>query len=173
METWVLARRELMLQGKISNVVAGMTRMATIRKLSDKERAPVDKAAKHLLKRKGMMGYGELLAAGAPTASGIIEGACRHLINDGLDLTGARWRLPSAEAVLRIRSMLSSGDFNAYWAFHEEQERQRNHVSRYVGGKVPAARMPKMKGGFVCDARRSKCRRLKRAAPFSLREISG
>jgi len=106
----------------------------------------VDKAARYRLKRKSMMGYGDLLASGAPIASGVIEGACRHLINDRLDLTGARWRLGSAEAVLRLRSLLSSGDFDAYWTFHEAQESQRNHVSRYADGKVPAVAMPTRRG---------------------------
>ena len=104
------------------------------------------KAARYLLKRKSMMGYGDLLASGAPIAPGVIEGACRHLINDRLDLTGARWRLGSAEAALRLRSLLSSGDFDAYWTFHEAQESQRNHVSRYADGKVPAVAMPTRKG---------------------------
>jgi len=142
-EAWVLERLQWMLDGKISNVVVGMTRMATVRGLSAKARAPVDMAAKYLLKRKGMMRYGELLALGAPIASGVIEGACRHLINDRLDLTGARWRLPSAEAVLRLRSLLSSGDFDAYWEFHELEEARRNHASRYADGKVPEVKMPR------------------------------
>lgn len=141
-EAWVMERLDAMLQGKISNVVAGMTRMATVRKLTKQARAPVDKAAKYFLKRKGMMRYGELLALGAPIASGIIEGACRHLINDRLDLTGARWRLPSAEAVLRLRSLLSSGDFDSYWQFHEAEEARRNHASRYADGKLPEVKIP-------------------------------
>lgn len=144
-EAWVLERLERMLEGKISHVVAGMTRMATARGLSKKARGPVDKAARYLLKRKGMMCYDKLLAIGAPIASGVIEGACRHLICDRLDLTGARWRLPSAEAVLRLRSLLSSQDFDSYWAFHEQQEARRNHASRYAGGKVPEVRLPKRK----------------------------
>ncbi len=143
-ETWVLERLERMLGGRISHVVAGMTRMATFRGLSKEERAPVDKAAKYLLRRArwGMMKYDEMLAIGAPIASGIIEGACRHLINDRMDLTGARWRLPSAEAVLRVRSILSSGDFDDYWRFHEEAEAQRHHESRYADRKVPPVRKP-------------------------------
>ena len=144
-ETWVLERLKRMLEGRTSHVVAGMTRMATVRKLSDEERKPVDKAAKYLLKRRrwGMMKYDELLAIGAPIATGIIEGACRHLINDRMDITGARWRLPSAEAVLRLRSILSSGDFDEYWRFHEEEEARRNHASRYANAKVPPVIMPR------------------------------
>jgi len=141
-EAWVLERLERMLEGDISNVVAGMTRMATVRGLSAKDRKPVDTAARYLLGRKGMMRYEELLAMGAPIATGIIEGACRHLINDRMDLTGARWRLPSAEAVLRLRSILSSGDFDQYWHFHEAVEAFRNHTSRYEYGKVPPVAMP-------------------------------
>jgi len=142
LEAWVLERLEKMLQGGISNVVAGMTRMATVRGLDAKTRKPVDKAARYLLKRKDMMRYDKLLAMGAPIASGIIEGACRHLINDRLDLTGARWRLLSAEAVMRLRSLLASRDFDEYWEFHEQQEAERNHLSRYADRRIPQTQLP-------------------------------
>jgi hypothetical protein len=143
-EAWVLERLGRMLEGRTSHVVAGMRRMATVRGLSEEERKPVEKVADYLLKRArwGMMRYDELLAVGAPIATGIIEGACRHLINDRMDVTGARWRLPSAEAVLRLRSILSSGDFDDYWRFHEEAESRRNHTSRYADGKVPPVKRP-------------------------------
>jgi hypothetical protein len=58
--------------------------------------------------------YGEALAAGFPIASGVIEGAWRHLINDRLDITGARWSLQGAESILKLRSLKSSGDFEGY-----------------------------------------------------------
>ena len=65
-------------------------------------------------------------------ATGGIEGVCRHLVKDRMDLTGARWCLLSAEAVFKLRSLHSSGDFEASWCFHKQQERQRNHLSRYA-----------------------------------------
>jgi hypothetical protein len=61
-----------------------------------------------------------------------VQGACRHLVKDRMDLTGARWRLQSAEAVLKLRSLRSSGDFEAYWRFHKQQELERHHLSRYA-----------------------------------------
>ena len=64
---------------------------------------------------------------------GVIEGACRHLVNDRMDITGARWRLDRAEAVLRIRALRSSGDFDEYWTFHKMQEFKRNHVDKFQG----------------------------------------
>lgn len=128
-ETWVLDRLRRILEGGVSDVVAGMTRSATLRELPKKLRRPVDRAAKYLLKRTDMMRYDELLAIGAPIATGVIEGACRHLICDRLDITGARWTLEQAEAVLRLRALASSGDFDAYWTFHERQEFERKCLS--------------------------------------------
>ena len=48
---------------------------------------------------------------GWPIATGVIEGACRHLVKDRMDITGARWGLPGAEAILKLRALLSNGDF--------------------------------------------------------------
>jgi hypothetical protein len=76
-----------------------------------------------------MLDYDQYLSEGLPIATGVIEGACRHLIKDRMDRTGARWRLKRAEAVLRIRSLRSSGDVEAYRAFHHTREHQRNHRS--------------------------------------------
>ena len=67
------------------------------------------------------------------------------MINDRMDLTGARWRLPTAEAILRLRSIQSSGDFDEYWRFHEAAEADRNHLSRYAEGKPPSLEMPTRK----------------------------
>jgi len=50
-----------------------------------------------------------------------------------------------AEAVLRLRALMSSGDFETYWRFHEEEEARRNHVSRYADGKVPEVQLSKAK----------------------------
>jgi hypothetical protein len=54
-----------------------------------------------------------------------------------MEITGVRWSLKGAEAVLRLRSLRASGDFNEYWAFHLQQEHMRNHVSKYKDGRVP------------------------------------
>jgi len=58
--------------------------------------------------------------AGYPIGTGVIEGACRYLVKDRMDITGARWSLNGAEAVLRLRALRASGDFDAYWPFHDD-----------------------------------------------------
>ena len=83
------------------------------------------------MKYREHLRYDEYLEKGYPIASGVIEGACRHLVNDRMDITGARWRLDRAEAILRIRALRTSGDFDEYWQFHKMQEFQRNHVNKF------------------------------------------
>lgn len=135
-EDWVEERLLRILKGESSLVAAGMRRSATRRRMTKRRRKAVDACAKYLLGHTRYLRYDQYLAAGLPIATGVIEGACRHLISDRMDLTGARWSLAGAEAVLRLRALRSSGDFDEYWRFHERREYERNHASRYQGGKV-------------------------------------
>jgi hypothetical protein len=130
-ETWVMERGLRILQGKASDVAAGIRRSATLQGLSDQEREAVDKCAAYLVKYRPYLRYDHYLAKGYPIATGVIEGACRHLVCDRMDITGARWRLDRAEAVLQIRALRSSDDFDEYWQFHKLQEFKRNHLSKF------------------------------------------
>lgn len=145
-EAWVRKRLLKILRGGSSLVAGGLRRSATLRGLSKKERAAVDRCANYLLKYREYLRYDEYLEAGLPIATGVIEGACRHLVKDRMELTGARWGLQGAEAVLRLRSLRSSGDFDEYWEFHLQQEYQRQHVLRYAEGKVPVPQSGKAAG---------------------------
>jgi len=136
-EEWVSERLLGVLSGRASLVAGGMRRSATRRRLGDDARVAVDDCADYLLDYKTYLRYDRYLAKGFPIATGVIEGACRHLVCDRMD-GGALWSLRGAEAVLRLRSLRCSGDFDEYWTYHEEQEYQRNHVARYAGRKVPA-----------------------------------
>lgn len=139
-EDWVSERFLAVLEGKASAVAAGMRRSATKRKLAASKRKAVDACAAYLLKYQEFMRYDAYLAVGLPIATGIVEGACRHLVKDRMDITGARWGLTGAEAILRLRALKSSGDFDEYWKFHVEQEAKRNHHDKYAtsGGERPA-----------------------------------
>ena len=80
---------------------------------------------RYLAGKQELLRYDKALAAGWPIATGVIEGACRHLIGDRLDITGARWGLQRAEAILTLRAVISNGDFEEYWRFHLAREHQR------------------------------------------------
>ena len=78
-------------------------------------------------------------ANGWPIATGVIEGACRHLVKDRMDITGARWGLTGAETLLKLRAVRSNGDFEQYWDYHLSQEQRRVHQSLYADNLVPQA----------------------------------
>ncbi|WP_371105982.1 MULTISPECIES: hypothetical protein [Streptomyces] len=69
----------------------------------------------------------------------MIEGARRHLVKDRMDITGARWGLAGAEAVLRLRTVISNGDFEEYWKYHAQREHLRIHAIRYRDSLALAA----------------------------------
>ena len=114
-----------------SQVAAGMRRSATLRRIE--RRAPVDDCAAYMLKLAPYLRYGAALREGLPIATGVIEGACRHLIRRRLDIGGARWGTEGAEAVLLLRAVILSGDYDAYWEFHRHAMFGRVHASRYRG----------------------------------------
>lgn len=131
-EAWVLDRAHALLHGKARDVAIGLRRAATRAQLSQAERNPVDNAASYLDKGQERLRYDQALEQGFPIATGVIEGACRHLIKDRMDITGARWGLDRAEAILRLRSLKVSGDLDSYLSFHFEQERRRNYPETTV-----------------------------------------
>jgi hypothetical protein len=128
-DVWVARRLRMLLSCPVADLLKTIQRATAKQHLSAKARKPVDKALKYFERNAPFMDYPAFLAQGLPIASGVIEGACRHLIQDRLGITGARWDLPGAEAMLRLRALHSSGDWDAYWRFHLRQEESRNYPS--------------------------------------------
>ncbi len=135
-EAWVDVRFMEILKGKSSHVAAGIRRTATKRKVSESARKAADTCADYLLNKAPYLKYHEYLKQGFPIATGVIEGACRFLVKDRMDITGARWRITGAEAILKLRSLKASADFADYWRFHEQQEFIRNHSSKYKNSSI-------------------------------------
>ena len=90
-------------------------------------REKLRQVAGYFRRNQGRMHYGRYLARGWPIASGVIEGACRHLVKDRCEGTGMRWTKPGAESLLGLRSVYVNGDWEAYHGFH----RQRAYRRRY------------------------------------------
>jgi hypothetical protein len=142
-EKWVSDRLLALLTGRSGGEVAQTIRWWAARhkepELGDAEQRAIDKACNYLTDRTRtrLMHYRQALDDGLPIATGVIEGACRYVVKDRMDRTGARWSLTGAEAVLRLRAIRASGDFDAYWEFHLQRDYERNHASRYDESKVP------------------------------------
>jgi len=122
---WVRKHALMLLQGKVSQVVKGIRQSVTKRKLSGKKKKKVLGAANYLYNNREYMRYDFYLALGLPIATGTIEGACRHLVKDRMERAGMRWRIPGAEAILRLRALKVSGHSDEYCKFHIQQEQKR------------------------------------------------
>jgi hypothetical protein len=141
-ESWVGERLMSLLTGRRGGEIARTIRQWAWRRddtLNEVARKAIEKACTYLANRSRtrLMRYRDALRDGLPIATGVIEGACRYLVKDRMDRTGARWSLEGAEAVLRLRALRASNDFEDYWEFHLACERQRNHSARYAGATPP------------------------------------
>jgi hypothetical protein len=138
-EEWVADQARKILRGKSAQVAAGIRRRATTYGYTGPERAGADECARYLDNKRQHLDYATALAKGWPIATGVIEGAARWLVKDRMDITGARWGLEGAEAILKLRALTVSGDFEAYWRYHLRREHERIHHAKYRDSHVLAA----------------------------------
>lgn len=138
-QQWVRDRALAVLGGNARTVAAGIRRRASAAGLRPGRRRNADTAADYLDAKAPYLDYPTALEQGWPIATGVIEGACRHLVKDRMDITGARWGLPGAEAVLKLRALRCNDDFDDYWRYHLTQEHRRVHQANYLNGEIPTA----------------------------------
>jgi hypothetical protein len=130
-EDWVADHARTVLAGRAVDAAATITHQADTGRFRGTERTGADEAVAYLRRKAPYLDYPTALANGWQIATGIIEGAARFLIKDRMDITGARWTVPGAEAVLRLRALIANGDFDDYWHWHQQQELRRNHLDHY------------------------------------------
>jgi len=138
-DDWVHDKAIDVLNGRASIVAAAIRRKATTMGLDDCARKNADVCADYLLAKAPYLDYPTALSSGWQIGTGVIEGAVRHVVRDRMDVTGARWGLPGAEAVLKLRALRANDCWDEYWSFHLDQEHKRVHESRYLDGLVPEA----------------------------------
>jgi hypothetical protein len=127
-EAFVWGRLERILEGDAKGVVAGLRRMATIRGLCGIARREVRDVCRYLENNLHRMRYDEYLREGYPIATGVIEGACRHLVKDRMERSGMRWTLEGAQAMLNVRSTIASSYWNEFNQFRMAADQKRLHV---------------------------------------------
>ncbi len=88
-EQWVHRHATLVLEGHARKVAGAIRRKATKARLDPADRKNADDAATYLTNKARYLDYPTALKQGWPIATGIIEGACRHIVKDRMDLTGA------------------------------------------------------------------------------------
>jgi hypothetical protein len=124
-DLWVLERTLRILFGEVGQVVKGIRQTITKRRLCGPKRKTMEAVAAYFHRNRARMQYDECLANGWPIASGPVEGACKNLIKDRMERSGMRWTESMAEAIVKLRAIYLSGDFDRYWEFHIEQDQRR------------------------------------------------
>jgi hypothetical protein len=124
-ERWVEDRLRMLLDGKVGYVIGGLRQALTKRKLRGSRRKTVREVIGYFARNRSRMHYDEYLVAGYPIGSGVIEGACRHLVKDRLERAGMRWHPDGAQAMLDLRATYLNGEWDAFWAYHVEREDDR------------------------------------------------
>jgi len=113
-----------LLEGKVRRVIGGIRQMETKAGLAKPKREKARQYLNYFAARSDYMKYDEYLAAGYPIGSGVVEGACRHLVKDRMEQTGMRWRIEGAQAVLSLRAIYVNDDWETFHA-HRIQAEQR------------------------------------------------
>lgn len=139
-EAFVQERLLRILRGEVSGVVTGMRRMASQRGLKGETLKAVTTACNYFEKNAQRMKYDEYLRAGYPVASGVIEGACRHLIKDRMEQGGMRWTLTGAEAMLNVRSVNASSEWEDFGSWRQAEQAERVHPHRALVAKYKGFR---------------------------------
>lgn len=122
---WVRARARAILEGRSAEVAEEIRRRSNDPQLSAAKRKAAGASAGYLQAKAPHLDYPTALASGWPISTGVIEGACRHLVQDRMGITGARWSTDGAEAVLKLRAIIANGDWDEYWAFHLRRQHER------------------------------------------------
>lgn len=122
---FVRQRLKRVLDGAAAGVVRGLRQMGTKRGLAGGKRARLRRACEYLEGNLRRMRYDEYIKAGYPIATGVIEGACRHVIKDRMERAGMRWKVPGAQAMLQLRAIHVNGDWDAFQAYRIQQETAR------------------------------------------------
>jgi len=111
-EDFVTARLRLLLEGKVGYLIGGLRRKAV--SLRGAKRTRLLAVIGYLENNRSHMRYDQYLAAGYPIGSGVIEGACRHVVKDRMELSGMRWTVDGAQAMLYLRSIYLNGDWKQF-----------------------------------------------------------
>jgi hypothetical protein len=133
-QRWVEKELRMLLEGKVRYVISGLRQMMTKRGLKGARRKTIVEVTGYLRRNQARMKYDEYLAKGYPIGSGVVEGACRHLVKDRLERTGMRWRPEGAQAMLEMRATYLNEEWDSFWAYHMEKEDERLYgVFRRMG----------------------------------------
>jgi hypothetical protein len=134
--SWVAAKLDLVLAGQTDTIIVQLTQAASHPTWTDTQRKAMERTLGYYERNQAYMRYDHYLAQGWPIGTGVVEGACGHLVKDRMEQAGMRWTMDGAQAILDLRAVRLNNDWDAYWQFHRQQQHERMY------GAAPAAASP-------------------------------
>ena len=131
-KAFVTERLERILEGKVGYVIGGLKQMNTKGHLSKRRREQLLKVIVYLENNRKFMKYDEYLAKGYPIGSGVVEGACRHLVKDRMEGTGVRWRVVGAQSMLNLRAVFLNNDWDFFQHYRIESNTRKLYPYRQI-----------------------------------------
>src|SRR6266571_1085060 len=132
---WADGQLLRVLHGRAKAVAATLASVARKTRANPRKRdldlTDLDRAVTYLTNNCKHMRYDKALEKGWPITTGMIEGACRFVIEDRFGITGARWSPDGAEVVLKLRAVVVNGDLDDYMRYYKERYRSEHHLARY------------------------------------------
>lgn len=133
LKSWVYEKLAAILQGKVGRVIGSLKQLKTKKKLRGNKCKQVEKAITYFENHRQWMKYDQYLEQGLPIASGVVESTCGHLVKDRMERSGCRWDIQGAEAILKLRSVKTSHNWDEYWKDHIELEADRLYDYKLTG----------------------------------------
>jgi hypothetical protein len=136
---WVEPLQEMLYQGQAEELLGRLRALHFAGPGSKQKRKIQAQAIAYLEKRVDLMKYGQWREADLVLASGVVEGAARYVVGERLDQSGMRWIVERAEAVLLLRCIEVNGDWDAFFAFSEQQRpgKLKQGKAVRIGSKKP------------------------------------
>ena len=135
---WLRPQLLRILEGRVSEVIGILEKAAAAPSCTPGQRKVLERTIGYYRRNQPYMRYERYLAQGWPIGTGVVEGACGHLVKDRMEQAGMRWTVEGAQAILDLRAVRLNGHWDAYWHFHRQQQHQRLY-------RTPSTKTPEEK----------------------------
>lgn len=137
-EPWMRKALRALLEDDLDTLLVQLDAHLEKPTLSKRKRKTLTTVVNYLRRNRPYMDYQSYLTQGWPIGTGVVEGACQHLVHDRFELSGMRWSIAGAEAMLALRAVYLNGDWDDFQHFR----RHRVHKRRF--GSSRPHRLPEL-----------------------------
>ena len=126
---WVKEQLLCILSGQTETVIQTLEGLARDSSTSLAQQEVLNTTIGYYQRNQPYMHYDRYFARGWPISTGVVEGACGHLVKDRMERSGMRWTKLGAQAILELRAVRINGDWDAYHGFRRQCQHQRLYGS--------------------------------------------